>query len=102
MLCRIQDNTDQGTQFTSKAYSNLLKCNNINHSVSAKGSCVDSVPIESWFSALKTECIYLNQLNDRETAKKLIKEYVKYYNCNRQQEQPKELTPQEYRKLVLN
>lgn len=38
--------SDQGIQFTSKDYAKKLKQNHIVHSVSAKGSCVDNVPIE--------------------------------------------------------
>ncbi|WP_370570302.1 IS3 family transposase [Sphaerochaeta sp. S2] len=94
--------SDQGHQFTSFVYSQVLKENNVTHSVSAKGSCVDNVPIESWFSALKTECIYLAGNFNRLEAQKLVKDYVHYYNNERQQEQLKELTPLEFRMLVLN
>ena len=37
----------------------IKKTNNKTQSISAKGSSVDNVPIESFFSALKSECIYL-------------------------------------------
>ena len=93
--------SDQGHQFTSIAYKHLLKKNKIKHSVSYKGSCVDNVPIESWFSALKTECIYLNSYFDRKIARKLIRNYINYYNKERLQEQLNELTPYEYRMLAL-
>jgi putative transposase len=75
--------SDQGSQFTSAAYKHQLKKNQIQHSVSYKGSCVDNVPIESWFSALKTECIYLSGRFDRLVARKLIKNYIKFYNKER-------------------
>jgi putative transposase len=93
--------SDQGHQFTSIAYRLRLQKNKIKHSVSYKGSCVDNVPIESWFSALKTECIYLNGKFDRLIARKLIRNYIDYYNNERLQEQLKELTPYEYRMLAL-
>lgn len=93
--------SDQGSQFTSLAYGIRLKKHRINHSVSYRGSCVDNVPIESWFSALKTECIYLNHKFDRQIARKLIDGYVKYYNYERLQEQLNELTPIEFRMLAL-
>jgi len=93
--------SDQGSQFTSLAYRLRLKKNNIKHSVSYKGSCVDNVPIESWFSALKTECIYLNGKFNRLVAKELIKNYIYYYNNERLQEQLNELTPFEFRMLAL-
>lgn len=93
--------SDQGSQFTSIAYRLHLKKNRIKHSVSYKGSCVDNVPIESWFSALKTECIYLNGRFDRAIARELIRKYIDYYNKERLQEQLNELTPHEYRMLAL-
>jgi putative transposase len=93
--------SDQGSQFTSAAYKHQLKKNQIQHSVSYKGSCVDNVPIESWFSALKTECIYLSGRFDRLVARKLIKNYIRFYNKERLQLQLKELTPYEYRMLAL-
>lgn len=57
--------SDQGNQFLSPAYAAILYAEKAKHSVSAKGSCVDNVPIESWFSALKTECIYLKDFSTR-------------------------------------
>ena len=59
--------SDQGYQFTSNQYKETLQQNDVIHSVSYKGNCVDNVPIESWFSALKTESIYLfKQLSKKE------------------------------------
>lgn len=92
--------SDQGIQFISIAYGLKLKKHKISHSVSYRGSCVDNVPIESWFSALKTECIYLNHNFDREIARKLIDAYIKYYNYERLQEQLNELAPIEFRMLA--
>lgn len=93
--------SDQGSQFTSLAYRRRLKENHIKHSVLYRGSCVDNVPIESWFSALKTECIYLHGKFNRLNAKELIKKYINYYNNERLQEQLNEQTPCEFRMLAL-
>lgn len=93
--------SDQGSQFTSKDYGKILKENEIIHSVSYKGSCVDNVPIESWFSLLKCESIYMNKKITREKAIFLVDEYVTFYNDKRLQEQIKELTPKQYRQLAL-
>lgn len=79
-----------------------MKENCVLHSVSAKESCLDNVPIESWFSALKTECIYLSGNFNRLEVQKLVKEYIEYFNYDRQQEQLKELTPLEFRVLALS
>jgi len=93
--------SDQGSQFTSHAYSALLKHHGIRHSVSYQGSCVDNVPIESWFSLLKCESLKLHHISTRNQAKQLVSEYVIYYNQHRLQEQLKELTPIQYRALAL-
>ncbi|MFH0993027.1 MAG: IS3 family transposase [bacterium] len=68
--------SDQGSQFTSPVYDRLLKQNHIRHSVSSKGSCVDNSPIESWFSALKVESIYLQDPVNVKEMIELVEEYV--------------------------
>jgi transposase InsO family protein len=93
--------SDQGVQFTSKEYSQLLNTHHIHHSVSFKGSCVDNVPIESWFSLLKCECLYMVKNLTRVLSRRLVSEYVDYYNHRRLQEQLKELAPIHYRSLAL-
>lgn len=89
--------SDQGFHFTGTQYGTLLKNNKIKRSCSYKGCCVDNVPIESFFSALKTECIYLYKNITRELAKTLVDDYIKYYNYDRFQEKLKELSPIQYR-----
>ena len=80
----------------------MLIKNNITQSISAKGSCVDNVPIESFFSTLKSECIYLIKELKLKDVDKTIDNFVKYYNNERLQEKIKELTPIQFRKLTLN
>jgi putative transposase len=94
--------SDQGWHFTHPVYRERLKTNRITQSISARGSSVDNCPIESFFSALKTECIYLHKnlnLNDLEA---IVKEYMFYYNNQRLQEKIKELAPIQFRKQVLS
>lgn len=93
--------SDQGSAFTSKTYHKWLRRFGIKHSVSAKGSCVDNCPIESWFSAFKTECMYLHHQISRNKMFELVDEYVKYYNEERLSKKIKELTPYEFRQLAL-
>jgi len=93
--------SDQGFQFTSIAYRKLLKRRKVKHSVSAKGSCADNMPIESWFSLLKCESLKLHRLTTRSYAKQLVSDYVIFYNQHRLQEQLKELTPIQYRQSAL-
>lgn len=94
--------SDQGTHFTNVAYQTLLKKNSITQSISARGSSVDNVPIESFFSALKSECIYLNKNLKVKEIDETINNYISYYNNERLQEKIKELTPHQFRELTLN
>ena len=94
--------SDQGFHFTNIVYINLLKNNNIIQSISAKGSSVDNVPIESFFSTLKSECLYLIKNLKVKDIDETIDKFIEYYNNERLQEKIKELTPFEFRELTLN
>ena len=94
--------SDQGWHFTHWRYVRKLKENNITQSISAKGSSVDNVPIESFFSCLKSECIYRIDNLDVSDIDSTISNFIDYYNNERLQEKIKELTPMEYRTLALN
>nr|WP_250675723.1 IS3 family transposase [Paeniclostridium ghonii]MCM0167851.1 IS3 family transposase [Paeniclostridium ghonii] len=75
--------TDQGFQYTRRQYSSKLKNNGIIQSMSRKGNCWDNAPIESFFSHLKSELIYLIGTKDSEEITKLIDEYIYFYNHER-------------------
>ena len=94
--------SDQGFHFTNIVYQKLLADNNIIQSISAKGSSVDNVPIESFFSTLKSECIYLIKNLKVKDIDERIDKFIEYYNNERLQEKIKELTPFEFRELTLN
>ena len=93
--------SDQGWHFTNWQYVKLLKENNIQQSISSKGSCVDNVPIESFFSILKSECIYLKQNLQKEEIEEVVKNFIMYYNNERLQEKIQELAPMQFRKQAL-
>ena len=94
--------SDQGFHFTNIVYQKLLADNNIIQSISAKGSSVDNVPIESFFSTLKSECLYLIKNLKVKDIDETIDKFIEYYNNERLQEKIKELTPFEFRELTLN
>jgi len=52
-------NTDQGSQFTSKAFTNVLKSNNIQISMDGKGRALDNVMIERLWRTVKYVDIYI-------------------------------------------
>ena len=94
--------SDQGWHFTHYAYVNLLRDNGITQSISARGSSVDNVPIESFFSILKSECIYLIDDLRKDDIETVVNNFIYYYNNERLQEKIKELAPNEFRKLTLS
>jgi len=52
-------NTDQGAQFTSKAFTGVLKEAGVKISMDGKGRCLDNVFIERLWRSLKYERVYL-------------------------------------------
>ena len=93
--------SDQGWHFTNWQYIKLLKENNITQSISSKGSSVDNIPIESFFSILKSECIYLKQNLQKNDIPEVVKNFIIYYNTERLQEKIQELAPLEFRRQTL-
>ena len=57
-------NTDQGSQFTSIAFTGLLETAGIRCSMDGRGRCLDNVFIERLWRSLKYEAVYLHDLED--------------------------------------
>jgi putative transposase len=76
-------NTDQGVQFTSKGFINVLEERNIAISMDGKGRALDNVFIERFWRSLKQEKIYRLVLNTVKEAKVAINEYMSFYNTLR-------------------
>jgi len=76
-------NSDQGTQFTSDDYMNLLKSQKIRQSMDGKTRCVDNVIIERWFRSLKVENIYIYDYSTPRELRNGISDYIYKYNSLR-------------------
>ena len=76
-------NSEQGFQFTSKAFIEMLKSRGIQISMDGKGRALDNVFIERFWRSIKYENIYLNDYSDMRELKKGVSEYIKYYNEQR-------------------
>jgi len=57
-------NTDQGSQFTSKDFVNVLLENKISISMDGKGRALDNIFIERFWRTIKYEDIYLKEYKD--------------------------------------
>ena len=73
-------NTDQGSQFTSIAFTAALEDAGIRCSMDGRGRCLDNAFIERLWRSLKYEAVYLHELADGFAAQRLIDEWMAYYN----------------------
>lgn len=76
-------NTDQGSQFTSFDFTNVLKENGIKISMDGRGRWMDNVFIERLWRSLKYECVYLKAFETGIQARFEIKSWLKFYNKER-------------------
>ena len=76
-------NTDQGSQFTSQAFTGMLAQAGIQISMDGRGRWMDNVFIERLWRSLKHEDIYLKGYGDGREAKAGIGEWIRFYNETR-------------------
>ena len=86
-------NSDQGCQFTSGEYKNLLRQYGIRQSMDGKSRWTDNVMIERWFRSLRTELIYINDYTSPKELRGAIRDYVEDYNSIRPHQSLGYLTP---------
>ena len=86
-------NSDQGCQFTSKEYKQLLKDLHIRQSMDGKSRWADNIMIERWFRSLKTELIYINEFQTPRQLRQAIRSYIEDYNHVRPHEALAYATP---------
>ena len=81
---RLILHSDQGHQYTSQAYHDLLvKQYHITPSMSRRGNCWDNAPAENFFSHLKEEYLRHFPLPTVEQAQQLVTAYIHFYNYER-------------------
>ena len=88
-------NTDQGSQFTSIAFTGLLETTGIRCSMDGRGRCLDNVFIERLWRSLKYEAVYLHDLEDGFKAQRVIGEWMEFYNEQRPHSALAGRTPEE-------
>ncbi len=86
-------NSDQGSQFTSKAWIEFLQDQEITISMDGRGRCLDNVWIERFWRTIKQEYIYLNPAENGKVLYRGIKKYMDYYNNRRTHQSLDRLTP---------
>ena len=89
-------NTDQGSQFTSTAFTGLLHEVGVQISMDGRGRYLDNIFIERLWRTVKHECIYLHAPPTGRELKALLQRWFAYYNHNRLHQALDYQTPDEF------
>lgn len=76
-------NTDQGSQFTSLAFTDTLASAGVTISMDGRGRCMDNIFIERLWRSLKYEAVYLHELTDGFVAEQVIAAWLHFYSSER-------------------
>ncbi len=88
-------NTDQGAQFTSEAFTGVLKAHNIAISMDGKGRWVDNVFVERLWRSVKYEDVYLRAYETPAALRAGLTRYFTFYNARRRHSALDRRTPDE-------
>lgn len=86
-------NTDQGSQFTSKDFTDVLKAYQIGISMDGKGRWADNIFVERLWRSVKYECVYLQEWTSIVSVRDALKTYFQFYNDERPHQSLAGLTP---------
>lgn len=86
-------NTDQGSQFTSKKFTEVLKSEQIAISMDGKGRALDNVFVERLWRTVKYENIYLHAYRDGLELFKGLEKYFYFYDYERKHQALEYKTP---------
>lgn len=76
-------NSDQGSQFTSFAWTDRMKRAGVRISMDGRGRCIDNIFIERLWRSLKYECVYLRAWETGSQARADIGQWMTFYNHQR-------------------
>lgn len=89
-------NTDQGAQFTSVEFTNLLKEKGISISMDGRGRARDNIFIERFWWSLKYQYVYLRSFENGSELRKGLSYWICFYNQERPHQSLQSQTPDEY------
>ena len=92
--------SDQGVHYSCYRFIEIINDSNLRRSMSRRGNCWDNAPQESFFGHMKDE-IDLSRCKSFEDVKKLIDDWINYYNNERYQWGLAKLSPNEYYSYIL-
>jgi putative transposase len=88
-------NTDQGSQFSSDAFTSILKSYGIEISMDGVKRALDNIYVERLWRSLKYEEIYLNDYASMNTLRYAVNRYFKFFNQERYHQSLEYKTPDE-------
>ena len=93
--------SDQGVQYASDAYQQVLQSHGIVCSMSRRGNCWDNAVVESFFATLKTE-LTDDRWPTRRAARDAISEYIEvFYNAQRLHSSLGYRAPNDFEKMFI-
>jgi putative transposase len=88
-------NTDQGSQFTSEAFTAVLQAQGIRISMDGRGRCHDNIFIERLWRTVKYEFLYLHAFDSGGDLRRGLKTWLEWYNQHRPHQGLEYQTPDE-------
>jgi len=88
-------NTDQGSQFTSQSWIQILLENRVQISMDGKGRCFDNIFVERLWRTIKYEDVYLKAYESVNEVRDGLDAFVKFYNFQRPHQSLEYKTPAE-------
>ena len=76
-------NTDQGVQFTSNDFTQVLRENKVRISMDGRGRVFDNIFIERLWRTVKYDNIYVHEYETITDVRKGLKEFIDRYNMER-------------------
>jgi len=86
-------NTDQGSQFTSEAFTGILNAHGIRISMDGRGRWLDNVFIERLWRSVKYEDVYLKAYRSIIEVRQGLRKYFEFYNSRRRHQSLDRKTP---------
>ena len=76
-------NTDQGSQFTSREFTQILQDHSVKISMDGRGRYQDNILVERLWRTVKYEEVYLKAYANGLEARRGLREYFRFYNHRR-------------------
>ena len=94
--------SDQGYHYTCYKFIDILRDKELRQSMSRKGNCWDNAPQESFFGHMKDHIgSQLKKCTEFSQVKKLVDDYIDYYNNERYQWNLAKLSPNEFYQFYM-